>query len=396
MHGVILQRGIVMAKGKGRRKGSRNRGYFFKKGRGWVANIKGRQVPLEYENGDRMRDQNTPQADVKLAYHRMMAAPAQPADDGPDATVLQVCLAYLAMVEDSGAKSTFVSRQNTLFDFCIGLPSRFIQRNGNEPPKPTTGDYIHNGYGQMTVSQLRPIHIDKWLQAHPAWKGGRRTRIQAVKRALNYGVESGMIAANPIKGYKTPKQNARITYLTPEQETALIEAANPALAIAIKVLIRTGARPGCEFARLTAQHVEDHGDRMEWVFQPSESKTKSRRIIRITDPEIVAIVRQQIEQFPNDELFRNNAGTAWTRENLSEKFRDLKNRLIEQDHEFDDDACLYSCRHTYAKRVLQGYWSGKPTNIETLARLMGNSPEVCHTHYLQWSDSYAEPLWDSA
>jgi hypothetical protein len=125
-----------MAKGKGRRKGSRNRGYFFKKGRGWVANIKGRQVPLEYENGDRMRDQNTPQADVKLAYHRMMAAPTQPADDGPNATVLQICLAYLAMVEDSGAKSTFISRQNTLFDFCMGLPSRFIERNGNTPPKP--------------------------------------------------------------------------------------------------------------------------------------------------------------------------------------------------------------------------------------------------------------------
>lgn len=87
-----------------------------------------------------------------------------------------------------------------------------------------------------------------------------------------------MIAANPIKGYKTPKQNARVTYLTPEQETELLAAANPALATAIKVCIRTGARPGCEFARLTARHVEDHGERMEWTFQPSESKTNIRRI----------------------------------------------------------------------------------------------------------------------
>ncbi len=169
-----------MAKGKGRRKGSRNRGYFFKKGRGWVANIKGHQVPLEYDNGDRMRDQNTPQADVKAAYHRMMAAPDEPVDDGSDVSVLQVCLAYLRKVEDSGAKSTFISRQNTLFDFCYGLPSRFIERNGKQPPKPKAGDYAHDGFGQMSVSKLLPIHMDKWLQAHPRWKGGRRTRIQAV------------------------------------------------------------------------------------------------------------------------------------------------------------------------------------------------------------------------
>lgn len=385
-----------MAKGKGRSKGSRNRGYFFKRGRGWVANVKGRQVPLEYDNGDRMRDQNTPQADVKLAYHRLMVAPTEPSDDGPDVSVSQICLAYLAQVEDSGAQSTFISRQNTLFEFCYGLPSRFIPRNGKQPPKPKPSDYTHNGFGQMPVSKLLPIHMDKWLQAHPSWKGGRRTRIQAVKRALNYGVESGIIPVNPIKGYKTPKQNARVTYLTPEQEAALIEAANPALTIAIKVLIRTGARPGCEFAKLTARHVEDHGDRMEWGFLAEESKTKALRVIRITDPEIIAVVRQQIEQFPTGPIFRNNAGTRWTRENLSEKFRDLKNRLIKRGHEFDNDACLYSCRHTYAKRILQGYWSNKPTNIETLARLMGNSPEVCHDHYLQWSDSYAEPLWENA
>ena len=63
------------AKRKGRQKGSRNRGYFFIQDRGWVANVNGSRVPLEYENGDRMRDENTPLADVKAAYFRLMAAP---------------------------------------------------------------------------------------------------------------------------------------------------------------------------------------------------------------------------------------------------------------------------------------------------------------------------------
>ncbi len=166
--------------------------------------------------------------------------------------------------------------------------------------------------------------------------------------------------------------------------------------MAIKVCIRTGARPGCEFAKLTAAHIEDRDNRMSWTFKAEESKTKVLRIIRITDPEILEIVRQQIKRHRTGPIFRCAAGTPWTRENLTEKFRTLKNKLAQQGIEFDKDAVMYSCRHTYAKRVLQGFWSGKPTNIETLAKLMGNSPQVCRDHYLQWCDSYSEPLWDNA
>ena len=205
-----------------------------------------------------------------------------------------------------------------------------------------------------------------------------------------------MISVNPIKGYKTPKQNARVTYITPEQEKALCKEANPALATAIKVCIRTGARPGCEFAALTAQHVRDHGDRMEWIFRPEESKTGQLRIIRIIDPEIIGIVREQVAKYPTGQIFRTVSDKPWRRPNLTEKFRYAKNRLIKKGIPFDDDACMYSCRHTYAKRVLQGFWTGKPTNIETLAKLMGNSPQVCHEHYVQWCDSYTEPLWQNA
>jgi len=147
---------------------------------------------------------------------------------------------------------------------------------------------------------------------------------------------------------------------------------------------------------LTAKHVKDHSERMEWVFQPQESKTKRLRTIRITDPGIIALVRERVERHPKGSLFRTYRGSAWTGRNLSERFRRLRDRLRLEGTEFDDDCVLYSCRHTYGKRTLQGFWSGKQTNIETLARLMGNSVQVCRDDYLQWTDSYNEPLWDSA
>jgi hypothetical protein len=79
----------------------------------------------------------------------------------------------------------------------------------------------------------------------------------------------------------------RLTYITPEQEKALLSTAYPALATAIKICIRTWARPGCEFAKMTAAHITERGDRMEWTFRSTESKTRNLRIIRIIEPEIL-------------------------------------------------------------------------------------------------------------
>jgi len=49
------------------------------------------------------------------------------------------------------------------------------------------------------------------------------------------------ISRNPIRGFKVSKGRARVTYFTPEIEQALLKNSKPALASAIKVLIRTGA-----------------------------------------------------------------------------------------------------------------------------------------------------------
>lgn len=382
----------------GRRTGSRNLGYFYRAGRGWYTQIDRRFVALTDDGGNPLRSKSTPVADLKAAHRRIVAAPDGAANEAlGSATILEICEAYLAKVEGEGAAKTYNDRADTLFDFCYGLPPRFRQKSENKKPStPTSGDYIHKGHADIAVSTLLPLHVDKWLNAHPTWKGGRRSRVQALKRALNYGVESGLMSASPIRGYKIQRQNARVTYLTPEHEKSLCDAANSAMSTAIKVCIRTGARPGCEFAALTAQHIKDHGDRMEWVFLAAESKTKRLRVIRITDPEIIAIAREQMKTHPRGSIFRNTRGDEWKRESLSLAFRKVKNRLIKKGMEFDSDTCMYSCRHTYAKRTLQGFWTGKQTNIETLARLMGNSPQVCRDHYLQWTETYNEPLWESA
>ena len=388
----------------GRAKGRRTKGYFYRSGRGWYTKDRSRFLPLAYEDGQHIKDPRVDERLVQEAHARLLlskqANPAQPSQ----VTVLEVCQAYLENAKATGAAKTHSDRADTLFDFCFGLPSAYRSKDGAavkplslEKKQEMTKRRIHKGFGRLPVAQIRPLDIDRWLNVHKTWTiGGRRARIQAVKRAFNYGVESGLIPKNPIRGYRTPKSTFRVTYITPEQELALLNHASEALAVAIKICIRTGARPGIEFCNLAGKHVIDHGNRMEWKFAPSESKTGKLRIIRITDPEVIEITRARIAKYKTGAVFRSHRGGAWTIGNFSARFRELKQKLEKCGMTFDKDCCVYSCRHTYAKRTLEGYWTGKPCNIETLARLMGNSPQVCRDHYLQWSVVDNEFLWGVA
>ena len=393
-------------KRRGRKKGGHNRGFYFRKCRGWCAVEGSRRIPLLYENGEPIRHEHADERDVREAHARYLLDKQAEPEVRNTTIILEVCTAYLAEAKANGAPKTHADRADTLYDFCYGVPAEYRQyskypefRDGPQKQSPDANEQaensrIHPGYGNVPAVNLTMLDIDKWLNAHQSWGGGRRSRIQAVKRALNYAVERSIIPKNPIRGYLAPKPQGRVTYITPEQETLFLEHANPALGIAIRVCIRTGARFGKEFIRLTKQHITDHGDRMEWKYKAGEAKIKKLRIIRITDPEIIEITRKQI--IHNDPIFRSANGEPWTKKNLSQRFRFLKYKLEKQGVEFDPDCCMYSCRHTYAKRILEGYWTGKPTNIETLARLMGNSPQVCREHYLQWSEVDNEFLWGVA
>jgi len=395
----------------GRKKGGHNRGYFYRKGRGWYVIDNQRLIPLRDEEGVHVNEEKADKELLKDAYARWrtqreeeLAEQQQIAKrSSVQQSVYDVCKAYLYHVQVNGAQKTLADRMDTLFDLCWGLPPEYRERKTFDPKRLTKarkaeaeGKRFHEGYGHLAATALTFTHIDKWIAAHENWsRGGIRTRIQAVKRSLNYAREAGYIPNNPIRGYKVKRATTRVTYITPEQEQELLEHASPALKIAIRVCIRTGARPGKEFSKLTSRHVTDHGDRMEWKFAIDESKTDKLRIIRVADPDIVELTRTQIKSVPAGEpIFRSRNGKPWTRFNLSQRFRFLKYKLEKRGVTFDEDCCIYSCRHTYAKRTLEGYWTGKPCNIETLARLMGNSPQVCRDHYLQFSVVDNEFLWE--
>lgn len=383
---------------QGRKSGARTKGYFYRLKRGWCASDK---TPLTYQDGTKIKDRNAPVAELKAAYARYQAEQNDARRRANDKKLQQlntsvgtVCNIYLGHCEATDAPTTFKQRADYLFDFCTGFPFRFRKNHGTKEEREK--HRVHAGYGTRTVAELIKLDVDVWLESHPLWgkRGGRRSAIQTLKRAFNYCVEAGVIPHNPIKGFKAGKPGTRRSNITTDQEEAILKVSNKAFAEAIRILIRTGARYGCEFAVLTGDEVIDHGERMEW-FWPDGTKVNSKeRRILITDDWVIEIVRRQMARYKSGPLFRNSRGNPWNKESLSSAFERIRDgkRLAKLDVSLKG-LVLYSCRHTYAKRTLEGHWTGRKTNIETLCKLMGNTFEVCWEHYAQWDSTRTEHFW---
>ena len=210
---------------------------------------------------------------------------------------------------------------------------------------------------------------------------------------MNWATDRGLVHSNPRRGYKCKEGRRRITYFTPEQEQALLGHASTAFALALEVLIRTGYRPSCEFAVLTAAHVEETPNGQVWRFGEEESTTGRPRVVYVPS-EIASVVRELMKRYPTGPVFRNGSGQPWSR-GLKDSFRGAAARVRRAGVELAPGSCLYSCRHTFAKRTLGGYWTGKPATIEQVAGLMGNTRQICWDYYAQWCAAYSDPLWDA-
>lgn len=271
---------------RGRQAGGHNRGYWFRKGRGWYATENGKPVPLRAENGDHLKAQDTPGDILERAHARYLLGLQEEASRltvGDTTPLLRIVQVYLQHCKANNRESTFHKRGEYLFDFCYGLPARFWDYDtGRKVAKPTKEDYLHGGYGAKPVGELLPMDVQQWLDKHPTWgKGTRRIAVQGLKRALNYAVSMQLTPRNPIKGFKVSVGGKRITFFTPEIEKELLKNAFQALRTAISICIRTGARYGSEFIPLTAAHVEETPKGMLWRFSVDESKTHKPRTIYV-------------------------------------------------------------------------------------------------------------------
>jgi integrase len=337
-----------------------------------------RREPLFDEDGKRIRGKEKGNA-ADLALARMKAKgrwrlAAQPAREG-EWVVAKVCSEYIRYCKQGLTNGTIsqghhdntVAYLNKLCDHCGALP----------------------------LSQLKKGHVNAWVESHQSWSPAtRRNVISIVLAAFNHA-QTRHDLPNPLRGLKKPPVQPRLHSLSEEDEEAIMGATDECFGNFVFVVIRTGLRPFCELARLRADHVEETPRGMMW--RVYASKTKKTRKIPVR-PEVAELTRRLMETAPRGSgipIFRNTQGKAWKPVTGRGRFLRIKSKLGWDKDPIKRRYSCYTCRHTFAHRMLAGYWNGGVgCSIETLAELMGDTPKVAFDHYgREWGQHYQQPLW---
>ncbi len=369
-----------MARNQGKRRQQHGSAWHWKQTDCWYFTEPGtkKRISLFDEDGQRIRGkENKESARLALARVKLIDELNPPRPQSKEEwTVGKVCDTYLDDLHRSASPRWAKLVETWLKDLC---------------------EYC----GALEASEFKKKHLRTWIQRHTTWNHNtQRNIIGSVIAAFNFCCKFDDLEANPVAGYKKPIATPRVTSFSPEEETALYETADEALGLFIKACILTGARPYSELAKITADHVVETPQGIYYLLKArtadgqyghkAAKKTGKDRRIMLCD-EMEAITRRLMLTAPKGSdtpLFRSTRGKTWNRCNGVTRFRDLKMKLG-----LPKDRCMYTCRHTFAKRVLSGYYTGKPTTIEVLAGLMGNTPRVCWDHYAAWTDQYNDPLW---
>jgi len=253
------------------------------------------------------------------------------------------------------------------------------------------------GYcGRLSVSELRKGHVQHWVESRSTWGSSatQRSAITIVLAAFNFAREMHDIP-HTLRGMKKPSQKPRLHSLDPDDEQLMYSVTDEPFRNFLFAAIHTGLRPFCELARLTTEDVEETERGMMW--RVYSSKTQKTRKIPIRS-EVADLVRGLLGTTPWDSsrtLFQNPQGNPWKKVTGVSRFRKIRIKLGWDRDSVRKNYSCYSCRHTFAHRMLAGYWTeGAGCSIEVLAELMGDTPKVAFDHYgREWGQNYQDPLW---
>jgi len=179
---------------------------------------------------------------------------------------------------------------------------------------PRTYDWYHERIGRflddtppLQVSQIKPFHVQRWLDANQWSDGYKRGCVTALKRVFNFAVKQGYLEANPITSLDKPEASSRDLVISPaECKLILKHVSDQNFSDLLVFLWETGCRPQ-EATQARPKHVDLEAGTV--TFPPEEApKGNKARTIYLTDCALEIVQRNMF----TDPLFLNTNGVPWT------------------------------------------------------------------------------------
>lgn len=315
-----------------KRKGRGTRGrpdIWFRKSRGqWFAELNGKQKPLGAE-----------EKAARIKFAELVAAQGEPTPlplptKRTRVSALEICDRFLLWVTAHRKPKTL-----TIYKHFVGSFAKM--------------------HGRVAAEDVRPFHVQSWVDAHEWTATTANKAISAVQRAWTWAEQLGILEVSRLRRMPKPANRRHEVALSEEQAEAVVGAAQtPALADAIRVMLATGMRVQ-EFRALEIRHLDRANRRA--VLQWSEAKGERTRVIYFP-PAAWEIVTRSVCDRKAGPLFRSSYKRAWTTAGLrTSVYRiGLKLKIA--------DLSPRSFRHTFATTAL-----ARGVDALTVSMLMGHS-----------------------
>jgi hypothetical protein len=125
----------------------------------------------------------TPPPTILDAFYKRMATDPTSLPKPEQILTAQVCDLFLDHSEQHNEQATYLWYKHFLQSFT-------------------------NRYGRIPARELKSIHVTRWLDAHPDWRGGRRNAVTAVKRAFNWADRQGTLSPTPLRNEEKPPRRS--------------------------------------------------------------------------------------------------------------------------------------------------------------------------------------------
>jgi len=271
--------------------------WFRKQTQQWYVEIDGTQHCLGPDKDEAIR-----------RFHKLMATKPKPPPG------------HIAVILDSFLGWTQAHRSPRTYKWYKDLLQAFVTR-----------------YPTLRLRDAKPRHLEDWANEGK----GKRAKITAVKRAMNWAVKRGDIPVNPFAAVKRPEVPRRDRLITPEDFTVLLaNVKDQCFRDLLEFSWETGCRPH-EAKILEPTHVDL--ENAVCVICKKHAKGKKRpRVIYLTDKAIEILKRNMSK---DGVIFRNRNGRAWTANAVRCRFKRLEKKVGTR-------YCQYLLRHAWTTRKL--------------------------------------------
>ncbi len=90
-----------------------------------------------------------------------------------------------------------------------------------------TQSFVNFIPSSLTISQLKPFHIQQWVDSHDTWSDGmKRGAMSAVQRSMNWASKVGYIDGSPIRSIEKPSAGRRDGLIAPTEFKEILDLVN--------------------------------------------------------------------------------------------------------------------------------------------------------------------------